>query len=223
MFNMLSIKHKFGPMRFHGGRRASAKIIMSSTKLSFVVAAAWDKKLKLTWRELLLHHTWLVVCIIVVKWPLNFSCLAQKSLLAKHLAMSLSFLQEQPFFLGSNEFACLSDWERNLPPSFLRMGTTHLQMLHSQKSEIMPSIENINKSHTLWNTHSNRLHKRKEQHVHLIPGGSFSRGWGGSVINVCILLSKTLQSHCVQIRLELNYSSRHGPTEHRRIQMGRPV
>ncbi len=39
------------------------------------------------------------------------------------------------------------------------------------------------------------------------------------MINVCILLSKTLQSHCVQIRLELNYSSRHGPTEHRRIQM----
>lgn len=60
MFDILSIKHKFGPLRFHGGRRASAK-------LSFVVAAAWDKKLKLTWRELLLHHTWLVVCIIVVK------------------------------------------------------------------------------------------------------------------------------------------------------------
>ncbi len=80
-----------------------------SLKLSFVVEAAWDKQLKMTWRELLLHHTWLVVCIIaLVKWPLNnFSCLVQKSLPAKHLVTSLSFLQ--PLFLVSNQFACLSD------------------------------------------------------------------------------------------------------------------
>lgn len=81
--------------------------------------------------------------------------------------------------------------------------------------------------HVCSETHTPTVYKNVKSSMSIWSavhsGGSFSRRWRGSVINVCILLSKTLQSHCVQIRLELNYSSRHEPTEHRHIQMGRHV
>lgn len=149
------------------------------------------------------------------KWPINdYSCLAQKC------------LQKQPFSLDQMNWH-LMETSATLPLSGQALPTSKCC---TQEIWSNADTENIrNKSHKLWNTHSNRLQKRKEQHVHLIsgaraiPGGSFSRRWRGAVINVCILLSKTLQSHCVQIRLELNYSSRHEPTEHRHIQMGRHV
>lgn len=101
---------------------------------------------------------------------------------------------------------------------FLRTGTALTELWSNADTEThhicsethTPTVyKNVKSSMSIWSA------------VH--SGGSFSRRWRGSVINVCILLSKTLQSHCVQIRLELNYSSRHEPTEHRHIQMGRHV
>ncbi len=117
-----------------------------SLKLSFVVEAAWDKQLKMTWRELLLHHTWLVVCIIaLVKWPLNnFSCLVQKSLPAKHPVTSLSFL------------TTLISWIKWICMSIRYWLREKLTTLMSQDGHYPPPNVALTK---IWNNAKLRKHK----------------------------------------------------------------
>lgn len=129
----------------------------------------------------------------------------------------LHFIHTEWFFGTIWAFYSSENAERNVvvPPCL------------SQDRHCTHRTRHRNTSHMLWHTHTPTVYNNVESSMSIWSaghsGGSFSRRWRGSVINVCILLSKTLQSHCVQIRLELNYSSRHEPTEHRHIQMGRHV